>query len=61
MNMLTIAWTRIKKLPPPEPMPDAMEPPREAFLAGAIGGFCVGGLVGVLGTTALFQIIGRLQ
>jgi hypothetical protein len=61
MNMLTIAWTRVNKLPPPEPLPDAMEPPREAWLAGLLNGFCLGGGIFTCLTVVFLEAIGRLK
>jgi len=61
MNFLTIALTRINKLPPPEPLPDAMEPPRAAWLAGLGYGFCLGGGICTALTVLFLEFIGRLQ
>lgn len=61
MRFLTIAWTSFNKLPDPEPLPDAMEPPRSAWLAGLGYGFALGGTICTVLVVFFLQAIGRLQ
>lgn len=60
MNQLLLTITRSKRLEPPQPLPDAMEPPREAWLAGLANGFFLGAAIGAAGMYLLLAAIGRL-
>ncbi|MCK9515642.1 MAG: hypothetical protein WCZ20_01290 [Hydrogenophaga sp.] len=46
MSWLTVSFTRAPRMPAPEPLPEIMEAPRDAFLAGWWGGICTGCVIG---------------
>lgn len=61
MNMLTIAFTSAKRMPSPDPLPEIVETPRQAFLAGWWGGIGVGLITGACCMYLLLVLIGRAQ
>lgn len=61
MNSITIVSTATKSIPKPEPLPEIVETPRQAFLAGWWGGICCGIVLGTGATVFFLQAIGRLQ
>lgn len=60
MNMLTIAFTRARRMREPEPLPDITETPREAFLAGWWGGICIGLVTGLSVGIVIAKYVWRL-
>ena len=58
---LTIALTRARRMPKPEPLPEITETPRQAFLAGWWGGICCGCVIGAVVGVMLFRAIGGLS
>ena len=61
MNMLTIAFTSAKRMPDPAPLPEIVETPRQAFLAGWWGGIGIGVVLGACCMFALLSVLGRVQ
>lgn len=61
MNLLTITFTSLKRIPQPEPLPDIIETPRQAFLAGWWGGICMGTICGASLIYILLDQIGRIK
>jgi hypothetical protein len=61
MNQILITRTTSRQLPPPEALPDAMEPPREAWLAGLANGMALGATIGAASMYLLLDLIGRVQ
>lgn len=60
MNQILITRTTSRPLPPPEPLPEIVEPPREAWLAGLANGFFIGAVVGCTSMYLLLWAIGRV-
>jgi hypothetical protein len=58
---ITVAVTRAQRIDPPAPLPDVVETPRQAFLAGWWGGICCGALIGACAMYVLLSSIGRLS
>lgn len=61
MNFLTIAFTSARRLPEPEPLPEIVETPRAAFLAGWWGGIMTGAICGAVVMLVLLDQLGRLK
>lgn len=61
MNQLLITLTRTHRLPDPEPLPEIMEPPRQAWLAGLVCGGCLGGVICTALTVLFLEAVGRLS
>lgn len=61
MNSITIVSTSTRRVPAPDPLPEIVETPRQAFLAGWWGGICCGSMIGACLMYVLLSVIGRLQ
>jgi len=60
MNQILITRTTARQLPPPTPLPEAMEEPRSAWLAGLANGIAMGATIGAAGMYLLLALIGRV-
>ena len=60
MNQILITRTTSRPLPPPEPLPEIVEPPRAAWLAGLANGCALGGTIGATSMYLFLLAIGRV-
>ena len=60
MNMLTIAFTRIRRMPDPEPLPEITETPAQAFTAGWWGGIAIGLVIGLAAGIVIVKYVWKM-